>query len=105
MNEKTLEWLVRSVNDREPNPPLGYVVCFLVFLDRGFGILASHFMRALMHYYGVELHKFNPNSIMETVVFVTVCEGYLGFRPIGTSSSTCSRWRFHPRTKVEQKSL
>ena len=44
--------------------PLGYVVCFLAFLDRGFRILASRFMRALVHYYGVELHNFNPNSIM-----------------------------------------
>ena len=30
------EWIVPSANNREPNPPLGYVVCFLSFLDRGF---------------------------------------------------------------------
>ena len=29
------EWIVPSANDREPNPPPGYVVCFLSFLDRG----------------------------------------------------------------------
>jgi len=63
-DERMPEWLVPLVNDREPNPPLGYVVCFLAFLDRGFRILASRFMRALVHYYGVELHNFNPNSIM-----------------------------------------
>jgi len=35
------EWIVPSANDREPNPPLGYVVCFLSFLDRGFGTTAG----------------------------------------------------------------
>jgi len=75
------EWLVPSVNDREPNPPPSYVVCLLAFLDQGFGIPASWFMRALVHYYGVELHNFNPNSIMQVVIFATVCEGYLGIPP------------------------
>jgi len=46
MDEKMPEWIVPLVDDREPNPPAGYVVCFLSFLDRGFGILASRFMRA-----------------------------------------------------------
>ena len=78
---KALDWLVPSVNDREPNPPPGYVVCFLAFLDRGFGILASRFMHALVHYYGVELHNFNPNSIARAAVFATMCEGYLGVPP------------------------
>jgi len=34
------EWIVPSANDREPNPPPGYVVCFVSFLDRGFGVPA-----------------------------------------------------------------
>jgi len=80
-NEKTVKWLVPSVDDKEPNLSPCYVVCFLAFLDRGFGILASRFMRALVHYYGVELHNFNPNSIMKVAVFNTTCEGYLGFMP------------------------
>jgi len=75
------EWLVPPVNDREPNPPPGYVVCFLAFLDQGIKILANRFMRALAYYYGVELHNFNPNSIMQAAVFAMVCEGYLGIPP------------------------
>ena len=63
------------------NPPLGYVVSFLTFLDRGFGILAYRFMWALAHYYEVELHNFNLNSIMQAAVFAMVCEGYLGISP------------------------
>jgi hypothetical protein len=39
------EWIVPSVNDREPNPPLGYVVCFLSFLDRGFRTPANRLIR------------------------------------------------------------
>ena len=81
IDEEMLEWLVPPVNDREPNLLPGYVVCFLAFLDRGFGIQASRFMCALVHYYGVELHNFNPNSIMQVVIFATVCEGYLGIPP------------------------
>ena len=69
------------MNDTEPNRPLGYVVCFLSFLDWGFGMLSGRFVRALAHYYGVELHNFNPNSIMQEAVFVTVCLGYLGIPP------------------------
>jgi hypothetical protein len=35
-------------------------------------------MRALCHYYGVELHNFTPNAISQAATFVGVCEGYLG---------------------------
>jgi hypothetical protein len=35
----------------------------MAFHERGFGVPASHFMRALLHYYKVELHHLAPNSI------------------------------------------
>ena len=76
-----LEWIAPSVNNREPNPPLGYVVCFLSFLDRGFGTSASRLIRAILHFYEVELHNLNPNSMMQAAVFATVCEGFLGVPP------------------------
>jgi hypothetical protein len=38
-------------------------------------------MRALSHYYEVELHNFNPNSIAQVAIFPTICEGYLGIEP------------------------
>jgi hypothetical protein len=38
-------------------------------------------MWALPHYYGVELHNFNPNSIAQAAIFTAVCEGYLGIEP------------------------
>jgi hypothetical protein len=70
------EWMAPS--EVVPTPPPGYVVSFISFHERGFRVLASHFMRALLHYYGVELHNFNPNSIAQAAIFVAVCEGYLG---------------------------
>ena len=75
------EWIVPSANDREPNPPPGYVVCFLSFLDRGFGTPDGRLIRAILHYYEVELHNLNPNSVMQAAVFATVCEGFLGVPP------------------------
>jgi hypothetical protein len=65
----------------DPTPPPGYVLSFVSFHERGFGVPASRFMRALLHYYGVELHNFNPNSIAQVAIFAAVCEGFLGNDP------------------------
>jgi hypothetical protein len=73
------EWMAPS--EADPTPPLGYVVSFIPFHERGFGVPASRFMRALLHYYGVELHNFNPNSIAQAAIFAAVCEGFLGIDP------------------------
>jgi hypothetical protein len=64
-----------------PSPPPGYVVSFVSFHERGFGVPASHFMRAILHVYGVELHNLSPNSISQAAIFAAVCEGYLGIDP------------------------
>jgi hypothetical protein len=72
------EWIVPSERERVPNPPYGYVVSFIRFHERGFTAPASRFMRALCYHYGVELHNFAPNVILEVATFVGVCEGFLG---------------------------
>jgi hypothetical protein len=64
-----------------PSPPPGHVVSFVSFHERGFGVLASRFMRAILHVYGVELHNLSPNSISQAAIFAAVCEGYLGIDP------------------------
>jgi hypothetical protein len=66
---------------REPAPPEGYVVSFVAFHKRGLGMPPSRFMRALLHYYKVELHHLAPNSISKAAIFAAVCEGYLGMEP------------------------
>ncbi|XP_066311525.1 uncharacterized protein [Miscanthus floridulus] len=53
----------------------------MAFHERGLGLSVDRFMRVLPHYYGVELHNFNPNSIVQAAIFVVVCEGYLGIAP------------------------
>jgi hypothetical protein len=68
-------------SEADTTPPPGYVVSFTPFHERGFGMPASHFMRVLPHYYGVELHNFNPNSIAQAAIFAAVCEGFLGIDP------------------------
>jgi hypothetical protein len=72
-----LEWMAPA-SEADPTPPPRYVVSFVSFHERGFGVPASRFMRALLHYYGVELHNFNPNSIAQAAIFAAVCEGFLG---------------------------
>jgi hypothetical protein len=64
-----------------PSPPPGYLVSFVSFHERGFGVPASRFMLAILHNYGVELHNLSPNSISQAAIFAAVCEGYLGIDP------------------------
>jgi hypothetical protein len=81
MSRGQLEWRVPPTSHREPAPLEGYVVSFIAFHERGLGMLLSHFMRALLHYYGVELHHLAPNSVSQAAIFVIVCKGYLGMEP------------------------
>jgi hypothetical protein len=74
------EWIAPA-SEADPTPPPGYVVSFIPFHERGFGVPASRFMRALLHHYGVELHNFNPNSIAQAAIFAVLCEGFLGIDP------------------------
>ena len=74
------EWIAPR-GEPELRPRDGYVVSFVAFYERGLGLPADRFMRVLPHYYGVELHNFNPNSIAQVAIFVAVCEGYLGIAP------------------------
>ena len=74
------EWIA-PYGEPKPRPHDGYVVSFVSFHERGLGVPVDRFMRALPHYYGVELHNFNPNSIAQAAIFVAVCEGYLGIAP------------------------
>jgi hypothetical protein len=75
------KWIVPGAKVDAPNPPMGYVLSFMAFHERGLGIPMSRFLRALPIWYGVELHNFNPNSISQAAIFVAICEGYLGVPP------------------------
>jgi hypothetical protein len=72
------EWMVPPLGHRIPNPPEGYIVSFMAFHERGFGMPASRFLCALLHHYEIELQNLAPNSITQAAVFVALCEGFLG---------------------------
>jgi hypothetical protein len=74
------EWMAPP-SGAAPSPPPGYVLSFVSFHERWFGVPASHFMRAILHFYGVELHNLSPNSIAQAAIFAAVCEGFLGIAP------------------------
>jgi hypothetical protein len=57
------------------------MVSFIAFHERGLGVPSSQFMRAIPHYYRVELHHLAPNSISQAAIFAVVCEGYMGIEP------------------------
>jgi hypothetical protein len=82
--------------EADPAQPPGYVVSFVSFHERGFGVPASRFMRALLHYYGVELHNLNPNSIAQAAIFAAVCEGFRGLTATGICGSISPLRSFLP---------
>jgi hypothetical protein len=82
-DERRPEW-IPPLSGAAPSPPPGYIVSFVSFHERGFGVPASRFMRAILHHYEVELHNLSPNSISQAAIFVAVCEGCLGIAPTGT---------------------
>jgi hypothetical protein len=71
-------WIEPPARDRQLNPSYSYVVSFIRFLESGFAVPASRFMRALCYHYGVELHNFTLNMISQAATSVGVCEGFLG---------------------------
>ena len=71
-------WIAPRPEEREPKLSSGYIVSLVRLHERGFGVRAGKFVRALCNYYGVALHNFAPNSISQAAVFVSVCEGFLG---------------------------
>jgi hypothetical protein len=74
------EWIAPP-SRAAPSPSPGYVLSLVSFHERGFGVPVSRFMRAILHFYGVELHNLSPNSITQAAIFMAVCEGFLGIGP------------------------
>jgi hypothetical protein len=78
------EWIA-PLSGAAPSPPPGYVLSFVSFHERGFGVPASRFMRAILHFYGVELHNLSPNSIVQAVSSRRFAKGFWG--PISSPRS------------------
>jgi hypothetical protein len=56
-------------------------VVFSSFFERGFNILAGDFFQGLVFYYKLELVHLVPNSITVVLMFIHLCEVYLGISP------------------------
>src|SRR5881394_2429101 len=59
----------------------GELVVFEPFFYRGFYLPANKFFWGLLHFYGIELVHLNPNSILQIVAFIHLCEAFLGIEP------------------------
>jgi hypothetical protein len=51
------------------------------FFQHGFGLRTCEFLRGLLHHYEIELVHLNPNSIIQIVAFVHLCEAFLSVPP------------------------
>jgi hypothetical protein len=51
------------------------------FFQRGFGLPACDFLRGLLGLYQIELAHLNPNYNLQIIVFVQLCEAFLGNSP------------------------
>ena len=80
------KWIA-PYGEPEPRPRDGYVVSFVSFHERGLGVPADRFMRALPHYYGVELHNFSPNYRRPSSPLFA--RGTWGSLPTGSCGSIC----------------
>ncbi|KAK1650849.1 hypothetical protein QYE76_068654 [Lolium multiflorum] len=74
-------WRVSAVNETEPLPRPGEFVIFMSFLDRGFALPTSDFMRQLLAFYSIKISDLRPHSIQQIALFVAMCECYLGCPP------------------------
>ncbi|KAK1551525.1 hypothetical protein QYE76_037253, partial [Lolium multiflorum] len=64
-----------------PSPPMEYRVSFVDHLIRGLSPPIHEFLRGLLFVYGLQLHQLTPNSILHVLIFITLCECFLGVQP------------------------
>ncbi|KAK1648130.1 hypothetical protein QYE76_065935 [Lolium multiflorum] len=74
-------WRVPPANEVEPLPRPGEFVLFLSFLDRGFALPTSDFLRQLLAFYSIKVSDLGPHSVQQISLFVALCECYLGCPP------------------------
>jgi hypothetical protein len=51
------------------------------FIQSGFSLPNCEFLHDLLHHYQIELFHLNPNSILPIVIFLHLCEAFLGVPP------------------------
>ena len=64
-----------------PTPKPGESVSFASHFLRGLGFPIDPFVRGLMFYYGLDFHDLAPNSFLNILEFIVVCEAFLRIPP------------------------
>jgi hypothetical protein len=98
------EWMAPS-SEADPTPPSGYVLSFIPFYERGFGVPASRFMRALLHHYGVELHNLNPTLSRKQPSLRRFARVFWGLTITGTCGPIFFPRSFSPRRRRRRRSV
>jgi hypothetical protein len=60
-----------------PTTNTNEIVVLTSFFEWGFCLPSCEFLRGLLHHYKIELVHLNPNSILQLVIFIHLCECYL----------------------------
>jgi hypothetical protein len=89
MLEMALVWIILppsrwDLPDSEAmEPALGesQVISFIPFYLVGFGVPMHPFVKRFLHHFGLQLHDLTPHGVAHLVVFVILCECYLGIEP------------------------
>src|SRR4051812_32585217 len=71
--------------EEEPFPQENECVLLLSHVDRGFSLPPHPFLLDFLAFTRSQLHHLVPNSITLLASFFSLCEGFLGIDPIGTS--------------------
>jgi hypothetical protein len=66
---------------RVPTLYPGEIVLFVSFIRAGLCLLASSFLHRFLQYFGVCLNHLTPNGVLHLLVFVHLCETFLGIPP------------------------
>jgi hypothetical protein len=75
-----LQW--RPTKNEEIHiPHTNEIVALTSIFQREFGLPSCDFLCSLLHHYKLELAHLSPNSILQIVVFVHLCECYLANHP------------------------
>lgn len=69
------------IKEKEPDPHPHEWVLLAPFVERGLSLPLHDFVRGLFFIYEIQLHYLNPNGLLHTACFITLCECSLGTRP------------------------
>ena len=73
-----IDWRISARSEVEPRPKDNEVISFIPFHLLGFRLPAHPLLRWLLYYYGLRFHDLTPEGILHLLVFIMLCEGFLG---------------------------